>query len=190
MTNSPSLEVGTRLKLRIDQRGRYIGGYSSAATIPADTEVEVRKVGTASVWVRGEATIYGYPQEVTLPVYFNPQNSEQFESIFETLDPNAPRPRQIGEAPEGGISIDDPRIAWIWEDAAKVATKARHCAEYDRLCDELGAPGRERNFTVKRTVNGFEVSKKFKATSKKHAERMFDAELPSVVTTDLYEVSP
>jgi len=181
MTTTSELEVGTRLKLRIDQRGRYIGSYGTAATIPADTEVEIRKVGTASVWVRGEATIYGYPQTVTVPVYLDPKNSDAVESIFEILDPNAPRPRQIGETPEGGIDIDDPRIAWIWEDAARVATKARHCVEYDKLCDELGAPGRERSFTVKRNVNGFDVSKKFKARSKKLAEAMFDAELPSVV---------
>jgi len=179
-TTSPLLHEGQVLTLKHNISGQYIGGYYGHTTIPSDTEVVIQKVGKQSIWVRGVEQ--NYPNMArTLPIYVDPSDNEALDTYFNEVDPNAPRPRRIGEAPEGAISVDDPRIAWIWEDAARVATKSGHCSEYDKLCDELGAPGRERSFTVKRNVNGFDVSKKFKARSKKLAEAMFDAELPSVV---------
>lgn len=88
-------------------------------------------------------------------------------------DPNAPRPRQLGETPEGDhVAITDPRIAWIWDDAAKVADKHGYCSTYDTLAEELGAPGREKNYKVWATVNGLKARIEVKARSKKLAEAL------------------
>lgn len=71
---------------------------------------------------------------------------------------------------DGDILPDDPRLAWLWRAAARAAEKANHCSEYDRLCDELGIPGRERNFGVTVYVNGLKMSVNVKAQSKKLAQ--------------------
>ena len=79
--------------------------------------------------------------------------------------------RSIGEVPDGGIAVDDPRIAWMFEDAGRLADRLGLCRDYDRLCDALGAPGRLRTFTLKfETAQGIEITAKVLARSKKLAE--------------------
>jgi len=40
--------------------------------------------------------------------------------------------------------VADERLSPIWERAAEAATEAGFCSEYEKLCDILGIPGRER----------------------------------------------
>lgn len=80
--------------------------------------------------------------------------------------------RPLGEIPEGGISPDDPRIQWLFEDAGRMANRLGLCKDYDRMCEALGVPGRVRNFTVKVAVaDGIEITAKVQARSKVQAER-------------------
>lgn len=88
------------------------------------------------------------------------------------LDANAPMLRKLGETPpDGAISIHDPHLQWIWEDMATFAEQQNWCSEYDKLADKFGIPGRERNFTVKLTINGLDIATKIKARSKDLAEK-------------------
>lgn len=83
-----------------------------------------------------------------------------------------PVKRMIGERPEDGIEVDDPRVAWIFEDAGRLADRLGLCRDYDRLCDALGAPGRIRPFTIKLVVSdGMEITAKVDARSKRLAEQ-------------------
>lgn len=94
--------------------------------------------------------------------------SGQRESVV-TLDRGFVRKvnRRIGAVPEGGIPADDPRVAWIFEDAARMADRLGLCRDFDRLCDALGYPGRERTFTIKvASADGVEVTAKVRARSK------------------------
>ena len=40
----------------------------------------------------------------------------------------------------GRISIDDPRIAWIWRKSARLATRFQFCSEYDKIAQAMGVP--------------------------------------------------
>lgn len=172
--------VGQILTMKKSYRARYIGSYYSTSAFDGGFQVTVTKAGPSSIWLRGETTVGDVR---TLPFAIGDMTEETLADWFEeaVLDPNAPKPRKLGEVPEDGIAPDDPRIAWLWEDAAKLATRQGHCSTYDKMCDSLGIPGRPRQFTVKRNVNGFDISKKFTATSKKLAESMFDAELKEAI---------
>lgn len=80
-------------------------------------------------------------------------------------------PRMIGEIPDGGIAPEDPRIAWLFEDAGRMADRLGLCRDYDRLCDALGIPGRVRKFTISiLAADGIEVTAKVEARSKRLAE--------------------
>ncbi|WP_091232538.1 hypothetical protein [Microbacterium sp. 3J1] len=82
-----------------------------------------------------------------------------------------PVPRLIGQIPEGGIAPEDPRVAWVFEDAGRMADRLGLCKDYDRLCDALGIPGRVRSFTISVfSAEGIEVTAKVQARSKRLAE--------------------
>ena len=134
--------------------------WRQTVTIPAGTVVNVRRVSTHKVMVRSNGRVAWVPK-----------------SYFAPVDPNAPRPRKLGETPEGMIAIDDPRIDWIWRDAAKYASDRGYCGYYDSIAGELGIPGRERNFKVKATVHGITGTFNVKARSKVEAERLFAAKI-------------
>lgn len=121
---------------------------------------EVRRVSTNKVMVR-----------------FGGRHGWVNKSDFTPVDPNAPKPRKLGETPEGMIAIDDPRIDWIWRDAAQYAANRGYCGYYDSIASELGIPGRERNFKVKATVHGMLGTFSVKARSKAEAERLFAAKV-------------
>lgn len=80
-------------------------------------------------------------------------------------------PRRVGQVPPGGIAPEDERIAWIFEDAARMADRLGLCSDFDRLCDALGLPGREREFTVQvARAEGITVTARVVARSRKLAE--------------------
>lgn len=80
--------------------------------------------------------------------------------------------RMIGEIPDGGISPEDPRIAWLFEDAARMADRLGICADFDRICDAIGAPGRVRTFSISvMSGEGIEVTAKVEARSRRLAEQ-------------------
>lgn len=88
-----------------------------------------------------------------------------------------PKPRKLGETPEGMIAPDDPRLAWLWEDAAKYADKSGYCSYYDRISNELGIPGRERKIQVTVKVNGLDVTTTVTARSTAQAEAIVHEKL-------------
>lgn len=49
---------------------------------------------------------------------------------------------------EGDIAIDDPRIAWIWKKAARLADDLDFCEEYDNIAAKLGVTPRARERSV------------------------------------------
>lgn len=81
--------------------------------------------------------------------------------------------RSLGQVPEGAISPTDPGLAWLWIDAARVAAKSGHCRQYDDLCDQLGIPGREREFEIDLKLSDEVVIRgKVTARSRKLAEEL------------------
>jgi hypothetical protein len=90
-----------------------------------------------------------------------------------------PLPRMIGEVPDGGIHPEHPGIAWLFDDAARMAERLGLCHDYDRLCDALGIPGRVRTFTVEVfTGEGMKVTARVDARSQRLAEQRVRGELP------------
>lgn len=90
--------------------------------------------------------------------------------------------RPLGTPPEGMISPEDPRLAWLWDDAEKMADRLGLCGDYNRMTDALGIPGRLKDHTVSVTVNGLKVSGTFKTRSKREAraklrEKLAEAQL-------------
>lgn len=86
------------------------------------------------------------------------------------------RLRTLGVAPAGGLDPHDPRIAWIWEDAARLADRKDWCTEFDALCDALGAPGRVRKFSITmHDAGGVRVTARVEARSRRLAEEKLRA---------------
>jgi len=103
------------------------------------------------------------------------------KSDITVTDPNAPRARKYGETPEGMISINDPRIDWIWLDVAKYATAQGYCTTFDTMASALGIPGRERNFKVVTKINGLNATINMKARSKDEAEKKVAEQIASAI---------
>jgi len=168
---------GDRVVLNRRYHGRYIGGYGYA-TLEEGTVGYVSHVSSSgnSIYFRTARPNHmsWESEEVSVPV------SPSDVTVIDPDDPNYKEPRKLGEIPEddpNAISPSHPGLRWFWEDAAKLATKMGHCATYDTMCDQLGVPGRERDFTVKLTINGIEVSSKVKAHSQKEADELVKTKL-------------
>lgn len=75
---------------------------------------------------------------------------------YESPEQKAEKQKAKLEASKGpdAIAADDPRIAWIWKEAARLADEAGHCSEYDELAAALGVPGREGEYTVEVNFGG------------------------------------
>lgn len=131
--------------------GAWVQGYGRVA-YDADTELKItsiRNSGHLNVrHANGRGRAFVISPEIVRPV-----------------------PRMIGEIPEGGIAPEDPRIAWLFEDASRMADRLGLCRDYDRLCEALGIPGRIRTFTISiLSADGIEVTAKVQARSKRLAE--------------------
>lgn len=97
-------------------------------------------------WVRE-----GEELEVTATgnkVFINVRRAGGSGPVFRWRREHVKQVRQVGVAPEGAILPDDPRLMWLWEDAARLADRFGFCKEFDRLAEALGAPGREREFRI------------------------------------------
>lgn len=99
--------------------------------------------------------------------------------------------RMIGEVPEGGIAAEDPRIAWIFEDAGRMADRLGLCGDFDRLCDAVGLPGRVRTFAIPiMSSDGIAVTAKVEARSRRLAEiRVREQVMPSAQRPLILEAS-
>lgn len=152
---------------RLGGSGDYIG-YQK--TYPAGTEFEVtgtgrmNRVNNPFVTGRDTSNDSDYVREIPLNIVVDP-------------DPNAPKPRKLGEAPEGSIAIDDPRIEYIWDDAKKAATQAGYCSYYDTLVKKLGAPGPVKSWIVSTTIKGIPVTIKADARTQKQADEIVAEQL-------------
>lgn len=146
-------------------RSQTVGFY-------ATEQFPVTRVNKNSLHLRRDGLTYSVPRE-----NIDAPNGEVWEGLPVNSNPK-PKARKIGEQPDGDhISIDDPRIQWIFEDAARVAKTAGHCYEYDELCDKVGIPGRERKITISTTINGLDISTTVTARSRKAAEVMVKEKL-------------
>lgn len=168
MTTFTTLEVGQELNVTAPYTNYSIGGGYRRTFEPGST-VTVTRVTKEGGWIRGAAA---RGDEVTLPFLGDPAE------FFGPTDPNAPRPRKLGEKPEGDEYLDpnDPRLQWLWDDLAKYADRKSWCDTYDKLANDIGIPGRPKDFTISEVINGFSVSKKINARSKAEAQRIFDDE--------------
>lgn len=145
-------------------------------------EYEIRRVYKNSVLLRGrfapnkEAASFHnletYPRDVSV-------------NKADLLIPGV-KFRPLGTPPEGEdvIEPDDPRIAWFFEDAARLATREGQCGTYDRMMEQLGAPGRERQFKVSTKVNGFNATVYVRAHSRKEALALVGVEDGTVEAGD------
>jgi hypothetical protein len=61
-----------------------------------------------------------------------------------------------------------------------------YCSQYDALCVKLGIPGRPRDFTVRTTVKGIQLSTSVKARSQREANQIVKDALaePENITID------
>lgn len=169
-------ESGQRVVVTGAGDGRYLsferkkhGYWDTHTSVPAGTVVTIEKETSKYVYVDFDEPI-GQRRGGRIEV-------DQASRFLVPEDPNAPKPRPLGTVPEGSIGPDDPRVAWLWEDAARIATREGHCGVYDKITDELGIPGRVRTFSRTKTVNGISVSATIRARSTQEAEEIFAARI-------------
>lgn len=97
-----------------------------------------------------------------------------------------PVPRMVGEVPEGGIPPEHPGLAWLFEDAARMAERLGLCADYDRICDALGIPGRVRTFNITLvSAAGIKVTAQVEARSQRLAEQRVREQLTPTAPREL-----
>lgn len=95
----------------------------------------------------------------------------------DVIKSEGPPPRKLGQMPEEGdhISQHDPRLQWLWRDVAEAVERSGLCSEYDKLTRTLDIPGRMREYSIIRTINGLEVAVKVKAHSRSEAEQLVNS---------------
>jgi hypothetical protein len=143
-----------------DGRAQFVKRYGGSHSYKAGDEFEVTATlnGHLNVRVPG---VYGVMQV-------------DYDQVSKPM-------RRLGDIPAGGIDPEDPRAAWIFEDAARLADRLGLCKDYDRLCDELGLPGRVRTFVLTYEPRaGVQLTAKVKARSKRQAEEKL-ANMPPAV---------
>lgn len=151
MINRLNTHTGDRVKVNA-----HVNAWSSSGnhcTLRIDTVGTVTRVGRFKMLVRFNAADSIWVENIWL---------DHVNEFSVTL-----------EAPEGGIAIDDPRIDWIWRKIAAYASYRGYCDEFDSLCDDLGIPGREREFTVEHTIGGYAVKSRVTARSQVEADAKF-----------------
>jgi hypothetical protein len=170
VTGQRTLAVGNIVSVR--SGGDFRRPYGGRKHADAGTQLEITKlVGTTEAWAKytsWQSGGYGTREKPTIVV--------RLDNLVWVADgtPKAAKPkaRKLGEKPDGDehIAIDDPRIAWIWEDISKFAQVQRYCHEYDRITQALGIPGRLRDITVQTKHNGVNLTATVKARSEAEAK--------------------
>lgn len=77
--------------------------------------------------------------------------------------------RSLGTPPEGALAPDDERVVWMFQDAARMADRLGLCADFDRLVDALGFPGRLRTWKLESEADGIKATFEIKAHSRREA---------------------
>ncbi|WP_295792033.1 hypothetical protein [uncultured Microbacterium sp.] len=96
-------------------------------------------------------------------------NRAGYRARFSPDEVEAVRP--LGNPPPGSLDPHDARLAWVWEDAARLADRNGWCKEFDALCDALGVPGRVRKFSITmHDAGGVRVTARVEARSRRLAE--------------------
>lgn len=156
-------------------------GYGVSKDFKRGDSAEVTAVRKETITVKVDNPNYGQPisrsyfgeRDRAKMISFNvPRDSLNTPNGEVYIPPVKPVSRKIGETPEGMIAADDPRIAHIWEDAGKLATRFGYCHNYDQIVEKLGAPGRERDIYVSVIHNGLTVTATIKARSEKEAKQI------------------
>jgi hypothetical protein len=169
MMTADMFQVGQMVTLESETH-LYTAAGNGPYTLSADTPYEITQVSTNKVKI-----------EAWVDLHWGGQRDYKFWIVPDNLKPADPdtHVRKLGEVPEGGIAPDDPRLAWLWEDAAKFAQKKGYCGQYDALTSALGIPGREREFKITTTVAGLEIKTSIRARSKQEAEEKVRVALAS-----------
>jgi len=175
MTTPTTYVKGDLVTLTTQVRAEPVNSYGTQS-FPVGTVGEVRQITTKKLLIRVPIRVSWTtdPQEGSIWV-------DKIGVTPHVVDPDAPKPRKLGETPEGMISPDDPRLQWLWDDAGTFAEQKGYCSQYDALADHLNIPGREREFTVTQKIGNLEVKAKIKARSRKLAEAQVAAELKAAV---------
>lgn len=140
-------------------RGERAGGWGHPNGFRRGDTAEVTAVRKNMITVRYQGYSYNVArQTLDTPI------GEAWAEV------EKPKVRKLGTVPEGGIEPDDPRIAWIFEDAAKLAKNYGYCGIYDEITDRLSIPGRVRDIRVSLTVDGLSITATVQARSTKEAE--------------------
>lgn len=162
-----TLEVGDTVRVSEQVHVTQIGGWGSGLTLYPDQDYEVTRIGTSKVVVRG--------------------NRGSGWVGMEMLEGYAPegyvKPRQLGTPPDDDgeyILPDDPRLRWLWEDAATYVTKEGYCSTYDTICARLGIPGRPRSFNVTGKVGDIDIASSVMAHSPKEAIELVTAKIANL----------
>jgi hypothetical protein len=147
-----------------DMKAWSVRGYEQQ-TLKAGQDLLVRSVSKSGQWLNVQAAKW--------------QRVVRVEVGTVTM-----QGRRLGEMPPDGIAPDDPRVAWIFEDAARLADRRGYCNVFDAITDELNLPGRVRKFTLTyEVVPGVKLQAKIEARSRALAEdllrqKMTGAPLP------------
>lgn len=163
--------IGQIVHVQMSRDYARLGAYGRTTLTPRD-QLRITKVNTHTIYVRCDRHGYSF----SIP-----------REHFTDLDPNAPAPRKLGTPPEEGehIAADDPRIRWLFDDMAEMATREGYCSTYDSLCAKLGVPGRKRDFKVTHTVNDMTFTTSVKAYSQREANELVQAALGGKTEPDL-----
>lgn len=160
------MQVGEEFILDEDVDLEQYESYYRTHRFHAGTTMRITRIYTNRAIVRGH-TNAGRQASAYIDV----------ETLAQMVDPSRPRPRKLGEVPEGGIDPNDPALKWLWEDAAKLAKDEGYCGTYDTLCAKLGIPGRPRNFTANIAVGNVRMTGKYLCHSREEALNLLKAEL-------------
>ncbi len=167
-------EKGQTVRFNDETRAERAAGWGGAHIFRRGDTAEITTVRKHTITVKGTG---GYSYNVPRTALATP-NGEVWSEPAKTPKPKA---RKLGEVPEGGISPDDPGLAWLWEDAAKLASRSGYCNYYDRIADELNIPGRKRDVSVEMKVNGVTITATVQARSRKEAEELIRGKLAEPV---------
>lgn len=133
---------------------------------------------TRTEWLSaGSVATVVRPQLGRLHVRATPK-STILEVSYGRVEPIGGQPRRLGEVPPGGLSPNDERLAWFWEDAAAYADAVGHCREYDDIVRALDVPGRLRTVTARvEVVPGVVLTGSVKARSRSEAQALLLAKV-------------